>query len=68
MQEEAVAAAERLRKCKEEHLQHTESIKAEFGAKIKALDDEHRKNLEDLRRRHRPVSSTMSRIFSCPNM
>jgi hypothetical protein len=24
--------------------------------------------LEDLRRRHRPVSSTMSRIFSCPNM
>jgi hypothetical protein len=53
MQEEAAAAAERLRKCKEEHTQQTQLIKEECDAKLELLNEEHRKNLEETRRKYR---------------
>jgi hypothetical protein len=53
MLEEANAASERLRKCKEDHFHQLESVKDEFAAKTAALDEEHRKNLEQMRRQHR---------------
>ena len=53
MQEETVAAAERLRKCKEEHVHEIENIKEEYTAKLESLNDDHRRNLDEMRRKHR---------------
>ncbi len=53
MQEEAAAASERLRKYKEEHAHQTELIKDEWAAKLESLNEEHRRNLDETRRKYR---------------
>jgi hypothetical protein len=53
LQQESVASAERLRKCKEEHLIQLESIKYECSSKLESMEDEHRRTLDDMRRRYR---------------
>lgn len=57
-----MAAAERLRKCKEEHAHEIENIKEEYAAKLESLDDDHRRNLDEMRRKHRWRVSCATRI------
>jgi hypothetical protein len=53
LQQESVASAERLRKCKEEHLIQLETIKDECNSKLESMSDEHRRTLDDMRRKYR---------------
>jgi hypothetical protein len=53
LQQESVASAERLRKCKEEHLIQLESMKDECNSKLESMSDEHRRTLDDMRRKYR---------------
>jgi hypothetical protein len=63
MHEEANAASERLRKCKEEHFHQLESVKEEYAAKVESLNEEHRKNLDEMRRKHRLCRPVMARML-----
>ena len=53
MQEEAAAASERLRKCKEEHFHQLESVKDECASRIVSIKEEHHRNMEEMRRKNR---------------
>lgn len=67
LQQESVASAERLRKCKEEHLIQLESIKYECSSKLESMEDEHRRTLDDMRRRYRYFIS-ISQPHSCSSL